>query len=224
MKWMNAGICTLLCSTVSGIPAAAAVDSQKLAQEVQISRQDEKGLRVVFWMNREFWDASMASTVPSAEQRATVLKRLDGYEIVAVLETKASTMGVLLGTSRDELMKKVSLQTGTVTLKPLSDDQLSAEMQEFLKNMQPMMGAIMGQLGQNLHMLVFKGIDVAGRRLLDPLQPGSFKVLLGDEAFAFRLPLGSLLPTTYDAETGEQFPGNYLYSPYSGRKLQTAKP
>lgn len=223
MKLMKAIWGGLCCVSVCGGPALA-VDSQKLTADLQITRQQENGLRMVFWMNKEFWDASMASSVPSVEQRASVLKRLDGHEIVAILDGKVGAMGVMLGATRDELMKKVTLQTGATTLKPLDKDQISPEMQQFLQSVQPMFASMMGQLGQNMHMLVFKGTDEAGKRLLDPLAPGNFKVMLGSEEFAFRLPLGSLMPAMYDAATGEQFPGNYLYSPYSGKKLQTTKP
>ena len=31
----------------------------------------------------------------------------------------------------------------------------------------------------------------------------------------------SLLPPKFDQDTGEKFPGNYLFNPYTGRKLAT---
>jgi hypothetical protein len=44
-------------------------------------------------------------------------------------------------------------------------------------------------------------------------------VVLAGTEFKFRLPLGSLLPPKFDPNTHEKFPGNYIYSPYTGSKL-----
>lgn len=87
-----------------------------------------------------------------------------------------------------------------------------------------MLAQITGQIGQNMHVLVFKGTDAEGKRLLDPMQPGNFRVMLGEEVFAYRLPLGSMLPPLFDADSGERFPGNYVYSPFTGKKLVASKP
>ena len=38
------------------------------------------------------------------------------------------------------------------------------------------------------------------------------------------VPLGSLLPPRQDAATGESFPGDYLFNPYTGGALQDAAP
>lgn len=45
---------------------------------------------------------------------------------------------------------------------------------------------------------------------------------MSDETFAWRLPLGSLMPATVDAGSGERFPGNSVYDPYTGRRLGVA--
>ena len=37
--------------------------------------------------------------------------------------------------------------------------------------------------------------------------------------FIWWIPLGSLLPPKYDSETGEKFPGNYNYNPFTGIRL-----
>jgi hypothetical protein len=42
---------------------------------------------------------------------------------------------------------------------------------------------------------------------------------LYDQTYRWRTPLGSLLPVKVDAKTGEEFPGNYSFNPYTGEKL-----
>jgi hypothetical protein len=57
------------------------------------------------------------------------------------------------------------------------------------------------------------------KRLLDPRKPGAFSYSLYDATFTWRLPLASLLPAKVDAKTGQEFPGNYLFNPYTGAPL-----
>ena len=50
-------------------------------------------------------------------------------------------------------------------------------------------------------------------------QAGTLQVSLYDQVYRWRTPLGSLLPAKVDAKTGEEFPGNYSFNPYTGEKL-----
>ena len=54
--------------------------------------------------------------------------------------------------------------------------------------------------------------------------PASCRVRLGKKKYDYRLPLGSVLAPRYDPDTGEQFPGNYFFNPYTGTKLVLSKP
>jgi hypothetical protein len=57
--------------------------------------------------------------------------------------------------------------------------------------------------------------------VIDAMQAGTMQVKLFDQSFKWRTPLGSLLPLRVDAKTGEEFPGNYGFNPYTGEKLTT---
>ena len=54
---------------------------------------------------------------------------------------------------------------------------------------------------------------------LDPRKKGSFNYKVGAETYHWRLPLGSLLEPKKDDSTGDEFPGDFLYNPYTGKKL-----
>jgi len=60
-------------------------------------------------------------------------------------------------------------------------------------------------------------------QILDAKKEGSFTLTCYGREFSWRLPLGSLLPPKFDPETGESFPGNYHFNPFSGRELVTGK-
>jgi hypothetical protein len=78
---------------------------------------------------------------------------------------------------------------------------------------------MMGNMGQHLEFMVFPGLDSAKRPIADPKSEGSLTVHVGDVPLRYRLPLASLLPPAWDAKTGESFPGNYHFNPYTGNKL-----
>jgi len=93
-----------------------------------------------------------------------------------------------------------------------------------LAMLQPMLANMMGPMGQNLHFLVFPGLDDAGRRIADASAEGQFAVRVGDEEFRWRLPLGSLLPPKFCPVDGERLNGAWKFCPWHGVELQKQKP
>ena len=89
--------------------------------------------------------------------------------------------------------------------------------------MKPLIGGTLGKLGESMEFIAFEGRDKNDKRLLDPLGKAMFTVTVGDRDYKWRLPLGALLPPKFDAKTGEQFPGNFEFSPYTGAKLTSEK-
>jgi hypothetical protein len=71
-----------------------------------------------------------------------------------------------------------------------------------------------------MELIVYPAV-VDGQRLNDPLKPGAFQFAVYDQTFRWRTPLASLLPKKIDPKSKEEFPGNYLYNPYTGDKLKT---
>jgi hypothetical protein len=86
--------------------------------------------------------------------------------------------------------------------------------------MKPAMAANAGPLGQAMEFIVFPA-KADGKPLIDAAQAGTLQVTLYDQTYKWRLPLGSVLPARVDAKTGEEFPGNYQFNPYTGDKLST---
>jgi len=109
-------------------------------------------------------------------------------------------------------------------MKPLDPTQLSPDAKNFLDMMKPAMTNMLGQFGGGLEFVCFPAKDASGLRLMDPRKEGLLQLNYSGSVYKFRLPLGSLLPPKYDPQTGEEFPGNYIYSPFTAVKLVDSPP
>jgi len=216
-------IAILLLALASKLPAAAP-DISKLVQETQGISQDGNRISLVWWIPSEYWAVTLATdrNLSAAELRE-VVTLLEDYLMLSVIKGSITPVGVI-GLSRDELLELLSFSVDGEQLEPIPEDELHQGMQSLLAVMKPVFGQMMGQMGQATELIVFPGRNAAGERLADPLKPGMVSVQLEDYSINFRLPLGSLLPARFDASTGEKFPGNYIYSPFSGKALSTEQP
>ena len=213
-----------LCSW-GGMTAARAQDVQGLVQETMKFDRDNNLFRLVWWIPTEYWELSFKGATNMTEaQKQEFYKIVTNYVVVAVIDAKTTMLGSLNSISRDAIMAKISLAAGaSEPLKPLADTEISGDAKNLFSMMKPMLSSLMGQLGSSMEFVFFKGVDDRGVRLIDPARPGLVAINYDSSKFAWRLPLGSLLPPQYDLQSGEAFPGNYIYSPFTGAKL-TAKP
>ena len=202
---------------------AQEIDLQKLVQETQVMRQEAGSLNLVWWIPTVYWQESLRKSDLPSNQQQDMLKTIDEYILVAVLEGKVGTLGVLASTAKEELEKKSWLFVGADNLRPIPESELSPGARNFVQVMKPVVANMMGSMGQGLHFLAFSAKDTKGKKRIDPKLPGKVMVKVGDKEYSFRLPLGSLLPPKIDSDSGEHFPGNYEFNPYTGRKLSNAK-
>ncbi|MET0280228.1 MAG: hypothetical protein ABW278_03760 [Steroidobacteraceae bacterium] len=208
-----------LIGTLSLWGSARAADLQQLVMETQRVTTADGIVQLVWWLPHQFWEESMKSNaaIPAAA-RDQILTTFGDYTMLAMMRATAGLTGITDGVSKDELLKNLSVDVDGKKLEPLPPDQLSPVAQLLLAQLKPAMASMVGQLGENLEFVVFPA-KVDGKPLLDAAKAGNFTVKLYDQTATWRLPLGSLLPKRSDRKTGEQFPGNYNFNPYTGDKL-----
>ena len=202
---------------------AEGVDLQKFIQETQKLNQGANSFQLVWWMPIEYWKESFRN-VPNMtdEQKKTLYMAVDDYIVLSVIDAKITNLGSIIPSSRDEIISKLSLSISQEKLmKPLPDTDVSSDTRNLFAMMKPVLANMLGQFGQGMEFICFKGFNAKGERFLTPIGNISFSIKLGDEMFKWRLPLGSLLPPKYDPQTGEDFPGTYIYNPFTGSKLLT---
>ncbi len=222
---MKRPLIALFLILASGAGLLADSNIQKIVQETQRFRQSKNEIDMVWWIPKEYWEVSLrddARITPEAQKEFIAV--IDRYLVLAVLEGKIGIGASLTGTPKEELQQKTSVLVQGQKLQPLAEAELSADARNFFQMMRPILAQVLGQFGQGMQFIVFEGRDAKGERYADPAREGFFTVNIGEKEFRWRLPLGCFLPPRFDAKTGEEFPGNYLYSPFTGAKLVTTGP
>lgn len=217
----GAGILLLLISMGLFATSASAANLQDLVVETQRTAQRDGQMTMAWWMPQQFWQESMNAnpSVPAAA-REQILTALSDYTIVAMMRARTGATGLTDVQSKAELMKNAQLEINGKVMAPLAPEQIAPGAALVLSQLKPALASMAGQLGQSLELVVYPA-KADGKLLVDAAQSGALQIKLYDETFKWRLPLGSLLPAKVDAKTGESFPGNYQFNPFTGGKLGT---
>ncbi len=201
------------------------VDVAKLVEETQQVKMGNKHVAVVWWIPNEYWEKSFKDDPTVTEEMTKeFIEVFNEYLMLAVIDSDLGPFGGVKNKDVDSIKNNIRVILSDQTiLKPLPEEKISGDASNFISMIKPMFTKMMGQFGSGMNFILFRGVDEDGKRLLDPGVENRFEVNLYAEKFSFRLPLGSLLPDKYDPETGEIFPGNYNYNPYTGVELELKK-
>jgi hypothetical protein len=201
-------------------PAANAMDSAALYRDLTLTRTVEGRMTMAMWMPEEFWRASLRNGGRLTEQGvAQYMAVIHPYIMVAVLDAQRGITAFRY-TDIGTLLTEVTIEDSHgAKFSPLAPDSVGDEMKNLVQTFRPLLSNMMGTMGQHMEILVFANADKAGQIIADPKKDGSLTVHVSDIALRYRLPLGSVLPPSLDAKTGESFPGNYRFNPYTGSKL-----
>jgi hypothetical protein len=203
----------------------ARADIQQILAETERVEQTDGGFRLIWWIPTDYWREAFKKSTMTQAQSDAFCKSLDGYIVFAIADAKVGPIGGFSSLTRDQLLQTLTAKAGEgEEMKPLSLDQLSPDAKNFLDMMKPALTNMLGKFGGGLEFFCFPATDAGGARLIDPRKDGMLLLNYDGSVYKFRLPLGSLLPPKYDPQTAEKFPGNYIYSPFTGTKLVDSPP
>jgi hypothetical protein len=198
-------------------PALAGV--AEILRDTQRTTQANGDITMVMWMPQQFWEEAMrGNPALTDEGRAQVLAPLADYALFGVMRARVGATGFSDIQPKAELLKNLKLEVNGQRVEPLAPESIAPGAQMLLSTLKPAMTAMGGAALQGMEFVVFPA-RADGKPLIDALQPGTLQVWLYDQTYRFRTPLGSLLPVKVDAKTGEEFPGNYSFNPFTGEKL-----
>ena len=180
-------------------------------------KHESSDMVVVWWIPVEIWDLTLQNQPGmSEEQRREFTKALDGYTLFAVIACDVGAFGGLTPRGRSVILENTKLEVGNHVVAPLTAAEISADATNFMLMMRPVMASMLGQLGQSMEFIFYPN---SGDSTINANKEGSFTFAAFGEKYEWHLPLGSLLPEKVDPATGEKFPGNYHYNPFTGAKL-----
>jgi hypothetical protein len=209
----------LLCA--AALPAQAGLDMSAVTKDVQQVRTGDHRITIVMWLPEQFWRAAITNSGKITDDQAEqFLKTVRPYTLVAVVDAKVGTFAGLTFADRSTLAAGVTIEDANHnTYNPLGDDDVSPDLSNLLHMMAPVLTNMMGATGAHFEFFVFPADAKGGGRVVDAEHDGSFAVHVLDLTFKYRLPLGSLLAPQIDPKTGESFPGNFHFNPFTGDKL-----
>ncbi|MBZ5495094.1 MAG: zinc ribbon domain-containing protein [Acidobacteriia bacterium] len=204
--------------------AQGVIDMPALTQETQKLARTPGDITMVWWIPEDYWRASMA--VNSQMTKAKLdefIELLSPYTMVAVVDGKIGTFGSVTYKSEESIRESIVIKDNQgQSYIPLAEDAVSANMKTMLQIIKPMVANMLGNMGQNLHFVLFPTRTKEGTLIADAWKKGSFRVFLGTREFKWRLPLDSLLPGKKCASCGEEAKGSWIFCPWCGAKLPAA--
>lgn len=207
----------------------AKVSFDRLLNETQTSAEPTKGMNLVWFIPREFWEVSLAAEPTLTDEgRKEVLDVMSEVFIVGMIRADIGPFGAFKFHREKPVREAMALvyvdaEGGERTLKPT--DEVSEDVAGLLRTMRPMLASAMGQMGQHFHFFVFDDVDEAGKRIVSPLVDGELRVKmkrLGDEAggtTSVRFPLDSLFVPRACANCEHEAHIRWHYCPMCGEKL-----
>lgn len=202
----------------------ADVSFNNLANDTQQTSNDGSKLDLVWWIPAQFWQRAMLESGTGGSREASEITALfSKFTIVAVLDGEMSTRGPGKFKDADELREETRLvDADGERIAPIPESKLDPQLRLLFRILKPMMSRTIGAMGENMQFFAFPAKDDKGRPLADPLSQGKLTVEVAERRFAYPLPLVSLLQPAVDPQTGDEFPGNYRFNPYTGAPLRSA--
>lgn len=204
---------------LAGVGAGAA-DIQKVVADTQRLVQEPSSVLMVWWIPTEFWDFALKdnpSITPEIRKQFETV--LGSYVVFAVVAADVGPMGGMTPRPRDRIEAETQLIVDGKPVAPLKADEISPDARNFVAMMKPMMANTLGQFGQGMEFMLYPNPVREGGPRIEATREGRFSYSAFGHSFDWRLPIGSLLPPRVDPATGEKFPGDYKFNPYTGGKL-----
>ena len=193
----------------------------RLAQDTQRTYLGEDTMELVWVIPPVYWEASAAQQGLTDAARKQFTTQLEDYLLVAMVRGKVGMVGIDAFADGDAMFDELRIVDASGNAHaPIAPSRVPTQLKNLLSILRPVMANTLGPMGDNMHFAVFNARDGKGKPLIDPRANSRVQVRTSINTYPFRTPLGSLLPERHDPKTGESFPGDYHYNPYTGGALQ----
>lgn len=197
------------------------IDLNALIQDTQKQSQNTGEMSFVWWMPEEFWRVSlMQDRTITTVQAEEFIKVLRPYMVIVVVDGKIGAFGGITYISETTIRDNIELiDSHGARYRPLSQQRIDADTENFLSIMKPVFANMLGPMGQNMHFILFPAKNTNGENIAEPKKKGSFVIKLGENEFKWKLPLTSLLPLKICPKCAEKCSGAWNFCPWCGTEL-----
>ncbi|MGB0372670.1 MAG: hypothetical protein ACPGN3_15155 [Opitutales bacterium] len=189
-------------------------DTQRMKSEAQ-------SMKLVWWVPLEYWKVSLSSNPSISEaQKEEMYALLEDYQALIVVDATIGIMGGFTPVSRKLIEESLVFKIGETPIKQIEGSDLPSDVNNlFNVILKPVFTQMLGQMGAGMEIFVYPAKNNS-KLLADPFSEGAISVSLTGDDFEWKLPLPSLLPPKIDPESGDVFPGDFIFNPYTGKKLE----
>ena len=204
------------------------IDAFTTDTQVSIPGIGDDHIALVWWIPNEFWEVifSQDETI-SKTQQDELLDAMSGISMLAVVQGDITSFGAFKFYSKEviETQMLVSFTDASGKRKKISLIQaVNPDLEILLSMFKPILGAAMGNMGNNFHFYVLNDKSNFSYRLLNPYREGYINVQLAkknDEIMTanIELPLNSLF-VPRKCPNGKNAHISWKYCPWSGIRLE----
>jgi len=193
----------------------------------QMPATGQNHVALVWWVPLEYWRSVVERDLDISDaQRETIFLSLKNISLLAAVQADLSESGELEFYSKKAIQEdlvvtyKNSVYDNKV-MTPVSN--LDPNLVNLLNQIAPLLGAAMGNLGNNFHFFVFDDIS-DGKRIMDPYEEGVLSINLKNNSdfemnSEIEMPLNSLYFPRI-CPNGKEAHVSWKYCPWSGEEPQ----
>lgn len=215
----------ILLWTTIGVAEDSKVDINEFFREIFKTSTNQDKMTMMGWIPEEYWQVISAQDPNITAAKTEELKKVfRPYILLFVSANKMGPFGGMTYQSEATIRAKIQIKDSEGNrYRPLSEDVMNPDCKNFLLIIKPIFANMFGQMGQNMHFLLFPAENSKGQRIAEAKKEGVFSVELDENEFRWRLPLGSLLMPKICPTCRETLSGAYKFCPLDGTKLSEIK-
>lgn len=197
------------------------ININKLTEETQQVSESPDKMKLVWWIPTDFWKAvfDQDENFPK-DQADMMLDHLDKYTMVVAVDGDIDEKGNITYSEKDETFNKLKVfDEEDNSYSPLLLDEIDLDTQQLIHVMKPVLGQMLGKVGENMNFFLFQKRDNPMDKIVDLKHSKSFQIELANEKFNWSLPLSALLKPKRCPVDHKLLDGSYKYCPYHGKKL-----
>jgi hypothetical protein len=205
------------------------VDTDAFTSETQIMLKGggSSSFSMVWWIPNEFWDAVLSQDKSMQQSdRDAMLDAMKGTSLLAVVQADISALGAFNYYHKDEIEKNLSIsykksKGNVIDIMPMQ--KISSDLEIVLGVFKPILGAAMGNLGNNMHFYVLNDKSKITKRTLNPYTKGLLDIKLKDHnntqlSGVIEMPIDALF-VPRKCPNGKDAHISWNYCPWSGDSL-----